>query len=102
MKFGIVVHNLQGGDMAIHFVDEDRWNQIRDFWNESEGYNDFEWERVVRQTVEWLTLEDPLNKRPPGVPDRVGQTLRTVFTQKFIYEDVLGIQGELLGLLTIE
>ena len=38
---------------------------------------------------------------PKGAPERRGRLLRTIYTQTFVVERADGVEGELLGVLTL-
>jgi hypothetical protein len=79
-EFGIVVFDLNGGDLAVHFVDGTRWNQM----------------------IGWLTCDDRPETDPPvNAPERRGALLKTVYTQRWVFEPVEEVEGRLLGILTL-
>lgn len=98
-EFGIVCFDLGGGDVAFHFVDRARWDQILGVYNsedESQGWKD----RMV-DTIGWLTADDRSETDPPSnAPVRVGTLIGTRYTQTFAMEPVSGVTGSLIGILT--
>jgi len=72
-EFGIVVFDLNGGDLAVHFVDGTRWNQI-----------------LVANVSQCS-----------GFSERRGALLKTVYTQRWVFEPVEEVEGRLLGILTL-
>lgn len=98
-RFGVIVFDLAGGDATYHFVDKDRWDQIVAV-HAAVDESDRHWEMKLADVVGWLTADDrPETDRPEHAPDRLGQLLKTVYTQTFVVKR-LSIQGELLGILT--
>lgn len=92
--------DLSGGDFAVHFVDSERWEQIREFHaaiDESES----RWEDRFNEIVGWLTSDDETDA-PTDAPPRRGSLLKTIYTQTFVIESVNGgVEGRLLGVLTL-
>lgn len=98
-KYGIVVFDLNGGDAAYHFVDQERWEQVVAVHNAGDD-GASGWADQACEVAGWLTSDgSPETDRPEGAPDRKGALLKTCFTQTFVVEQV-GLQGELLGILT--
>jgi hypothetical protein len=101
-EFGIVMFDLSGGDFAVHFVNRERWEQIRETHaaiDESES----RWENRFNEIVGWLTCDDETEiNAPTDAPVRRGSLLKTIYTQTFVIESVNGgVEGRLLGVLTL-
>ena len=74
---GIVHMDCQGGEAAWIFVDEERWNQIKDVPMHKDWAGTYLWTEIVT----WLALEAPEVYRKPEFPNRKGHILHTVHTQ---------------------
>jgi hypothetical protein len=94
VNLGIVVGNLGDGDASYAFVDEERWEQIV-------GLPDTLPNDDLIECIAWLTMPpDPEVQRPRGAPEPRGTLLKRVFTQTFSPEAV-GLEGHIIGILTI-
>ena len=104
--FGIVVLDLSGGDAAYNFVDQERWDQILKVWKSAEekskSFKGGGWKDHFIETIGWLTCdENPEVDAPFGAPERRGKLLKTAYTQTYTVEMVDGVEGRLLGILTL-
>lgn len=108
-EFGIVVFDLNGGDLAVHFVDGTRWNQILvanvsqcSGFSEATQETPDNWKEPLNDLIGWLTCDDRPETDPPvNAPERRGALLKTVYTQRWVFEPVEEVEGRLLGILTL-
>jgi hypothetical protein len=104
MKFGILMFDLGGGDNAFHFVDEERWDQIKAAQH-AIVHAERGWKDKFVDLTRWLTSDNsPETCHPEGAPDRKGKLLASYFCQSYVLETsdgILPVQGELLGILTL-
>ena len=99
MGVGIIVFDLGGGDAAYHFVNHERWDQIKALHaavdDQATG-----WQDRLTEFVGYLTSDgNPEFQKPAGGPERKGGLLRSVYTQTYVLE-TLKVPGPILGILT--
>lgn len=99
MTYGILA--FFGDDSNYYIVDAARWEQILAVYR---SFNDSDpgWASKALEALGWLVCDaSPEAHRPDGLPDRVGTLLATYHCQQFVVEPVSGIEGRLLGILTL-